>query len=92
MLGEVTPDSIALSEDQGSANSVTLGLSDADTGTLGDVSREALNKNLAIVLDGRVLSARLVKDALTTTTLTLMFKTASEAKQVAADLRATATP
>ena len=92
VLGEITPDSIALSEDQGSANSVTLGLNDADTSTLGDVSREALNKNLAIVLDGRVLSAPLVKDALTTNTLTLMFETASEAEQVAADLGATATP
>ncbi len=92
VLGEVTPDSVALSEDQGSANSVTLGLSDADTGTLGDVSREALNKNLAIVLEGRVLSAPLVKDALIASMLTLMFETASEAKQVAADLGAPATP
>lgn len=92
VLGVLTPDSVALSENQRSANSVTLSLSAADTGTLGDVSREALNKNLAMVFDGRVVSAPLVKDALTTSALTLMFETASEARRVAADLGASATP
>jgi preprotein translocase subunit SecD len=92
VLGEITPDSVTLSKDQALPNSVTLGLSDADTSTFDDVSREALNKNLAIVLDGRVLSAPFVKDALTTSSLTLIFETASEAKQVAADLEAPATP
>ena len=92
VLGVITPDSVALSEDQKSALSVSLGLNDADIVTLGDVSRGALNKNLAIVLDGRVLTAPLVQDALTTSPLTLAFATAAEAKQVAADLGGTATP
>jgi preprotein translocase subunit SecD len=88
----VTPTSVTLPKDQGSANSVTLQLNQADTGTFGDVSRKAMDKQLAIVLDGRVLSAPLVKAPLTTNELTLAFGTASEAKQVAAELSASATP
>ncbi|MEO7123259.1 MAG: hypothetical protein ABI400_09150 [Lacisediminihabitans sp.] len=91
-LGTVTPTSVTLSKDQGQAHSVTLELSAADTSTLGAVSGKAINKNLAIVLDGRVLSAPLVKDAITTSTLNLAFDTASEAKQTAAELKASATP
>ena len=92
MLGVITPDSVTLSSVQESAPTVTLSLSDADTVTLGDVSREALNHNLAIVLEGRVLSAPLVMDALTTSALTLAFASASEAELAAADLRAPSTP
>jgi preprotein translocase subunit SecD len=51
-----------------------------------------MDKYLAIVLDGRVLSASLVKDPITTSEVTLAFGTASEAKQVAAELSASATP
>lgn len=91
-LGVVTPTSVTLPSDQGSTNSVTLELNEADTTTFGDVSREAIDKHLAIVLDGRVLSAPLVKESLTTSEMTLAFGTASEAKQVAAELRASATP
>jgi preprotein translocase subunit SecD len=91
-LGVVTPTSVALRKDQGSANSVTLELNTADTGTFADVSRKAIDKYLAIVLDGRVLSAPLVKDPITTSEVTLSFGTASEAKQVAAELSASATP
>ena len=92
MLGVITPDSVTLSDDQGSTNSVNLDLNDTDTDTLSDASREALEKNLAIVLDGRVLSAPLVKDALTSSPLTLVFGTVSEAQQVAADMRTATTP
>jgi hypothetical protein len=90
-LGVVTPTSVAFPENEESANLVILELNTADTGTLGDASRAAIDKHLAIVLDGRVLSAPLVKDPLTTSQLTLAFGTASEAKQVVADLRASAT-
>ncbi|TFC80102.1 hypothetical protein E3O45_02915 [Cryobacterium sp. TMS1-20-1] len=92
VLGVITPESVTLSDNQGSTNSVALDLNDTDTDTLSEVSREALNKNLAIVLDGRVLFAPLVKEALTSSPLTLMFETASEAKQVAAVLTAATTP
>ena len=91
-LGTITPTSVTLAEDQGSAHSIILRLNKADTSTLGTVSGEAIDKNLAIVLDGRVLSAPLVKSPITTSPLTLAFATASEAKQTAADLTTSATP
>lgn len=91
-LGTVTPTSVKLSKDQGSVHSVIFELNAADTSTLGSVSGKAIDKNLAIVLDGRVLSAPLVKAAITTSPLTLAFGTASEAKQTAAELHASATP
>jgi preprotein translocase subunit SecD len=92
VLGVITPDSVTLSDDQGPTNSVNLDLNDTDIDTISDASREALEKNLAIVLDGRVLSAPLVKDALTDSPLTLVFGTVSEAQQVAADMRTATTP
>jgi preprotein translocase subunit SecD len=88
-LGTITPASVALSKDQGSQRLVTLKLNRADTKTLGDVTRKALGKRLAIVLDGRVISAPHVMDALTDSDLTLAFGSASkEAEQVAARLGA----
>lgn len=89
-LGTVTPTSVTLSADQGSANSIILELNAADTSTLGKVTGDAIDKNLAIILDGRVLSAPLVKTPITSSPLTLAFGTASEAKQTAAKLRSPA--
>jgi preprotein translocase subunit SecD len=90
-LGTITPTSVTLSKDQESTHSVTLELNKADTDTLGNVSSKAIDKNLAILLDGRVLSAPTVKAPITTSPLTLAFETASEAKQTATELRASAT-
>ena len=90
-LGVITPISVVLPKGQGSAQTVILEFDKADTDTLGDVSREALEKHLAILLDDRVLSAPLVKNPITTSQLTLAFGTAAEAKQVAAELDAPAT-
>ncbi len=56
-LGTVTPTSVVFSKDQGSAHSVILELNKADTCTFGSVSLEAIDKHLAILLDGRVLTA-----------------------------------
>jgi preprotein translocase subunit SecD len=92
VLGVITPDSVTLSEDPGSTNSVTLDLNDTDTATLEDASRAAVDKNLAVILDGRVLSAPLVQEALTSSPLTLMFETAAEAEQVVADMSAQTSP
>lgn len=89
-LGVVTPTSVMLPKEQGSSSTVVLELNKADTTTFGDVSREAVDKRLAIILDGRVLSAPLVKEPITTSPLTLAFGSASEAKQVAAELATTA--
>ena len=91
-LGTVTPTSVTLSKDQGSAHSVLLELNTADITTLGKVSGDSIDKNLAIVFDGRVLSASLVKAPITSSPLTLAFGTASDAKQTAAELAASATP
>ena len=91
-LGVITPISVVLPKDQGPAQSVILEFDKADTSTLGDVSREAIDKQLAILLDGRVLSAPVVKSPLTTSQVTLAFGTASEAKQVAAELGASQPP
>jgi len=90
-LGVVTPTSVALPNDQGSGQTVVLEFDKADTSTLGDVTRGAVEKHLAILLGGRVLSAPLVKEPITTSQLTLAFETASEAEQVAAALEASAT-
>jgi hypothetical protein len=83
-LGTVKPTAIALDEEKGSGNSLTLEFNKADASTLGDVSREAMNKHLAIILAGRVISAAIVKEPVTTSELTIVFATAPEAKQVAA--------
>ncbi|MDY7542670.1 MULTISPECIES: SecDF P1 head subdomain-containing protein [unclassified Cryobacterium] len=91
-LGVVTPTTVSLPADDGSSHVVTLELNKADTSTLENASKEAIDKHLAIVLNGRVLSAPLVKDSLTTSSVTLAFGTASEAKQVATELGASATP
>ena len=92
VLGVITPESVTPPDNQGSTNSVNFYLNDTDTDTLSEASQEALDNNLAIVLDGRVLSAPIVKDVLSSSPLTLMFETASEAEQVAADLMAATTP
>ncbi|QNE45794.1 hypothetical protein F1C58_01955 [Glaciihabitans sp. INWT7] len=91
-LGAVTPTSVTSPTGQGSANSVVLELSTADTSTLGTVSGGAVGKKLAILLDGRVLSAPLVAAPITAGPLTLAFASASEAEQTAAALKGTETP
>lgn len=91
-LGTITPTSVKISNDQGSAHSVILEFNAADISTLGTVSSKAIDKNLAFVLDGRVLSAPLVKAPILTSPLALAFGTASEAKQTAAELTSSATP
>jgi len=91
-LGTITPISVALPKDQGLAHSVTLELNKADAGTLDDVSREAVDKHLAIVLDDRILSAPLVNEPLTTSMLTPALGTSTEAEHVAAELTASKKP
>jgi preprotein translocase subunit SecD len=89
-LGVVTPTSATL-DGQGSGQTVVVGFDKADASKLGDVTREALEKQLAILLDGKVLSAPVVKDPITTGKVAFAFGTASEAGQVAAELGASAT-
>jgi len=56
------------------------------------VSGKAIHKQPVALLDGQVLSVPLVEDPITTGPLTLAFGAASQAKQVAAELSASATP
>jgi preprotein translocase subunit SecD len=87
-LGVITPTSVDVPKDQGSPQSVVLNFNKADTRTLDAVSRKAMGKSLAILLDGRVLSAPIVEEPITTSQLTIAFATSSEAKQVASELGA----
>ena len=89
-LGVVTPTSVTL-EGQGAGQTVAVEFDKADAGKLGDVTRAALEKQLAILVDGRVLGAPVVKEPLTSGKVSFAFGTASEAEQVAAELGASAT-
>jgi hypothetical protein len=86
-LGVVTPTSVTL-DGQGTGQTVVAEFDKADASMLGDVTGKALEKQLAILLDGKVLSAPVVKEPLTGGNLSLAFETASEAEQVAAELDA----
>ena len=90
-LGVLTPTSVARL-DQGSGQTVVVGFDKADSNKLADVSRAVLEKRLAILLEGRVLTAPVVKEPMTTGNVSFAFGTASEAGQVAAALGASATP
>jgi len=89
-LGVVTPTSVTL-DGQGAGQTVVAELDKADASKLGDVTREALEKHLAILLDGKVLTAPVVKEPMTAGKVAFTFGTAPEARQVAAELGASAT-
>lgn len=90
-LGVLTPTSVTLG-DQGSGRTVDAEFDKADAGKLRDVTGMALEKQLAILLDGKVLTAPLVKEPLTGGKVALAVGTAAEAEQVAAELSASPTP
>jgi preprotein translocase subunit SecD len=75
----------------GAGQTVVAEFDKADASKLGDVTSEALEKRLAILLDGQVLAAPVVKESMTAGKVTFAFGTASEAEQVAAELGASAT-
>lgn len=88
-LGEVTPTAATLIDGQGSGQGVAVELDEADAATLGDVTREAIDEQLALLLEGRVISAARVVDPITEGKLVLGMQTAAEAEQVVATLGAT---
>ena len=90
-LGVVTPASIRRG-DQGSEQTIVIELDKADAGTLADVTRGALDKQLAILLDGKVVSAPVVKGPILGGVVEITLETGSEAEQVAAELGASPTP
>ena len=59
-----------------------------DTNTLSEVTGSAIDKELALLLNGTVLTAPMVKDPISAGTMAFGFGTASEAAQVAAQLGA----
>jgi preprotein translocase subunit SecD len=75
----------------GTGQVVVLEFDNADTATLNKVMSQALDKQLAVLLDGKVLSAPMAKAAITTGTVTFGCATAAEAEQAAAQLGASAT-
>ena len=90
-LGGVTPTSVAR-EGQGAGQTVVAEFDKADASKIGDVSGKALEKQLAILLNGKVLSAPVVKEPITSGKVAFTFGTAAEAEKVAAELGASATP
>ena len=89
-LGVVTPTSVTL-DGQGAGQTVDAEFNKADASKLGDVTGKALEKQLAILLDGKVLSAPVVKAPLTTGNVSFTFGTAAEAEKVATELGASPT-
>ena len=89
-LGVVTPASVTR-DSQGTGQTVVVEFDKAEASTFSDVTGRAIDKQLALILDGKVLSAPPVKDPITAGEVTFGFGTASEADQVAAELGASAT-
>jgi preprotein translocase subunit SecD len=89
-LGVVTPTSVTR-DGQGTGQTVAVEFDKADASTFGDVTGKAIDKQVAVLLKGKVLSAPTVKDPITAGKVTFGFGTASEAEQVAAELGASAT-
>ena len=86
-LGTVTPTSVST---QG--HGVYLEYDQAGVDTMREVTTSAVDKQMAILLDGKVLGAPVVKEPLTTRSGELALATPAEAEAVAAELRGTATP
>ncbi|GEK20534.1 SecDF P1 head subdomain-containing protein [Cellulomonas xylanilytica] len=89
-LGVVTPTSVTREGQAGEA--VAVEFDEADTKTLEDVSGQAIGGQLALLLDGKVLSAPTVHAAITTSPITFGFGSAADADRVAALLGTSATP
>jgi preprotein translocase subunit SecD len=90
-LGVVTPLSVTR-DDQGTGETVVVEFDKADASKLGDVTGKAIEKQLAVLFDGQVLAAPVVKEPVTARTWTFAFGTASEAEQVARELGAATKP
>jgi len=91
-LGVVTPTSVVRTADHGPDQvAVSLVFDKTDAATLRDVTRDALQGRLALLLDGRVIGAAVVVDPITTGQMELAFGSAPEAEEIAARLGASAT-
>lgn len=88
-LGVLTPTSVTRGQDR---QTVVVELDKADAGKLGDVTGVALEKQLAILLDGKVLTAPLVKAPLTSGNLSFTFGSSADTEKAATELGASPTP
>jgi preprotein translocase subunit SecD len=88
-LGVVTPRSVK--RDGQEKRAVSTQLDKADAKKFGDVTGKAVQKQLAILLNGKVISAPVVAEPLTTGKVTLTFETEAEAQRVATELGASPT-
>ncbi|MHB1490528.1 MAG: SecDF P1 head subdomain-containing protein [Cellulomonas sp.] len=86
-LGTITPTAVTR---PGTAGGLTLDLEfdQAGSAKLGELTGKAIGKQLAVLVDGRVLGAPHVVDVITTGTVRLSLATSAEASQVAALLHA----
>ena len=89
-LGVLTPTSVT--RDGQEKQSLRAEFDKADASKFGEVTRKALEKQLAILFDGKVLTAPVVKEPLTGGNMSLTFGNTAEAEKVAAELGASATP
>ena len=90
-LAEITPTSVKRSTDGTGQPLIALTFDEAGSGALGDATRGAVQKQLAILLDGRVIAAPTVMEPITTGQLTLGGQTQHEAEEVEATLTTSAT-
>ena len=89
-LGVVAPKSVKRNGQE--RQTVDVEFDKADASKLGDVTGKAVEKQLAILLDGKVISAPVVKEPITGGKVTFAFGTAAEAEKVATELGASPTP
>ena len=90
-LGEVTPTAVTYPGGQAERQVFTILFDEAGSVKLGDITRAAVGKQLAILVAGQVLSAAHVADPITGGRFELATTTPAEATEVAAALHASAT-
>jgi preprotein translocase subunit SecD len=90
-LAEVTPTAVTYTGGQAARQVFRIEFDDAGRVTLADVTRGAVGKELAILVDGQVLSSAHVIDPITGGQFELTTTTPAETEKVAAALHASAT-
>lgn len=90
-LATVTPKSV-VRQTPAAGPSVVTTFGPTDTTTLRDVTTSEVNKQVAVLRDGKVVSAPLIKAPITDGSVTFSFATSAQADDVAAALGARSTP
>lgn len=90
-LGTITPTTVTRPDVAGGL-ALDLAFDQAGSAKLGELTGKAIGTQMAVLVDGRVLGAPHVMDAITTGTVRLSLATSAEASQVAALLHASSTP